>query len=102
LSRFAADNAAINARFGIAIPLVSEDDIAMSDIEETRAQEHRALLPAVLEATDYCLPDARSPVLAKLPDSRANAPSRSSRESIEGARGDTEVRNVDDHSTVKR
>jgi hypothetical protein len=37
LSRFAADNAAINARFGIAIPLVSEDDIAMSDIEETRA-----------------------------------------------------------------
>jgi hypothetical protein len=56
LSRFAVDNAAINARFGIAIPFVSEADIAMSDADETRAHENRALLAAVLQATDYCLP----------------------------------------------
>jgi hypothetical protein len=54
LSRFAADNAAINARFGIFIPFVSEADIAMPDADETRAREHRALLAAVLQATDYC------------------------------------------------
>jgi hypothetical protein len=56
LSRFAADNAAINARFGIEIPFVSEADTAMSDADETRAREHRTLLGAVLQATNYCLP----------------------------------------------
>jgi hypothetical protein len=56
LSRFAADNAAINARLGIVIPFVSEGDIEMSDADETRALERRALLAAVLQATDYCLP----------------------------------------------
>jgi hypothetical protein len=52
LSRFAADNAAINARFGIDIPFVLEGDAAMSDAAETRAQQHRALLAAVLQATE--------------------------------------------------
>ncbi len=56
LLRFADDNAAINARFGIAIPFVSEADIAMSDADEKRANEHRALLAALLKATDCCLP----------------------------------------------
>jgi len=56
LSRFALDNAAINTRFGIAIPFVSEADAAISDADEARAHKHRALLGAVLQATNYCLP----------------------------------------------
>jgi len=55
-SRFAADNAAINARFGVAIPFVSEADIAMSHADEKRALEHRALLAAIIQATDFRSP----------------------------------------------
>jgi hypothetical protein len=50
LSIYAADNAAINARFQTLIPFVSEADIAMSDVDESRAQEHRAALASVLGA----------------------------------------------------
>jgi hypothetical protein len=51
LARFAGDNAALNARFDTDIPFVSVADIVMSDADEARAQEHRALLAAVLLAT---------------------------------------------------
>jgi len=52
LSRFAADNAALNARFGIVIPFVAESDIRMSDADDLRAREHRMLLAALLRATE--------------------------------------------------
>lgn len=68
LSRFADDNVAINARFGIDIPFVAENDITMSDADEIRAQEHRALLAAVLEETAHHFLTGKgcSPIPAKV------------------------------------